>query len=601
MKSASATSNKFLLISFAFFCIALCLISFYHSLNKPFTLDEVDITNRANMVVSHGPKGPFLIFEGSPGEAMPHPPLYEYTIALIFRVFGETESNARAFGILCFAIVGFCLCKMLWFFLKDENSYIRNLMIGIGLCIFLSSPLIIQHALLVDADGAYTFLFISVFTYFFIRSEQPFSSKYVRSRFPLALILAVTYLSKEYTPFFLSFGILGYRLLNREWKKLVVDFVCIFILGLGIACGVWIIFSYLTGIDPLIFIKQQYAHRLSKMDQRQIVQQVFWKNATSNLTTVLRWPIYWGTTPFHLLTATVALSRLVSFIKKWRLELIDYCLLTACIIWVPYLLVKPSVDMMKYQHPVYALLILVVSVSLCRWLRPVASDFEELFRKNMWLIPSIIILIAAGTFYYFKMGDYLKLLFQPKDSYQWKNFVMEYYKPFFLIWALGLILQRKYFFPILALSTTLLIFPIQFALNLHQTAPYTTVESWLNYGESGLRETAEYLSTRVKPGMNTCMRKDLIYYLRVKYKVEPALNHDSVYIFDPQKMHKMFSEALQGRPFVYLVLDQASILSNSSPGPDGQKLLSLYKKDANFGTFVILKWNGDQKLRSFFQ
>src|SRR5207244_1277616 len=87
---------------FGALCLGAALFSFYSSIQKPFTLDETDIAIRARMIREAGPRGPEIFFGAGNGEAIPHPPMYDYILALLFRFFGEKETTGRGFGIVCF-------------------------------------------------------------------------------------------------------------------------------------------------------------------------------------------------------------------------------------------------------------------------------------------------------------------------------------------------------------------------------------------------------------------------------------------------------------------------------------------------------------------
>lgn len=595
---------KKLFAGFILLCVILSAWSFAHSLNKPFTLDETDITNRAGMVVAHGPKGPELVFGKNAGETMPHPPLYEYTIALLFRVFGETEIAARSFGVLCFALVGFFMAGIVAHLLRNEDSFIRQLGIWTGVGLYAVSPLLIQHSILIDADGAYTFLFLNLFVYLFLKLETGFSAAYIRSRFLLTAVLVVTYLSKEYTPFFLCAAMLAYRLLNRDWKKLLTEFALVFALGAGLAWCVWLIFTHFTGIDPWIFVRQQHAHRISKFEGEHLILRVLYRNLTVNLTYVLRWPVYWGSAPLHFLAAWAIGDRVVRFFKTRRLEGADYCFMTVLTIWIPYLLIKPSIDMMKYQHPVYPVMMAAALACLSKVSAPHAKELRDFFVKHAWVFAAGAAVMALLTLYYYRIGDYILILFDPRSSARWKFFLRSYYTPFLIapVLAVAVYMIKKKFFKLTLLFALLfLIFPVYFALDLRQTASYTTSESWLNYGEAGLRETTEYLSKRVTNDMNVFVRKDMEYYLRARYNIRPKKVYDPIYFFDEKRLHEVMVQSLRGQPFEYLIWDKASVMANPTPSDIGLKILSFYKKEAMFGSFFVLRWDGDQKLRALVQ
>ncbi|MEI8344951.1 MAG: glycosyltransferase family 39 protein, partial [Candidatus Omnitrophota bacterium] len=168
-------------------CLSVSVVSFSGSINKIFTLDETDIAARAHMIVKEGPLGPMRFFGG--GEAYPHPPLCEYAVALVFKCFGESERAARGLGAVCFVLVGLLTLLSARLLLKSAPPGLRLELLFAAGCLYLVNPLTIQHAMVVDADGFFTFLFVNLFVFVFLTFEDSKGRRYLLSRVLLAVIL----------------------------------------------------------------------------------------------------------------------------------------------------------------------------------------------------------------------------------------------------------------------------------------------------------------------------------------------------------------------------------------------------------------------------
>ncbi len=580
------TLNKYFLLAGLAAAMAMALYSFHYSLDKPFTLDETDIANRSHMITLAGPRGPEIAMGGDRGEAMPHPPLYEYLIAAVFKLFGETETSARAFGVLCFALIGCILHLTIRELLRGETEELKEFAGTFGLILFLVNPLLLQHTLLIDADTTCIAVLTALFGYVFVRYEREEGKVFYKSRALLAMIFAAAYLSKEITPTFISMGLIGYRLLNRQWKKMAIDFIGVVLLGLVLAWTVWGLYCVLTGTDILIFLKQQYVWRVKRLDN-----WAFYKKVFQTIVPISRWPLFWMTAPFFLALVFSLVWRLIRFVRARTLERADYLFLTATLIWIPYLLVKPSVDMMKYQHPIYPLFIAGVAYCFGQALKPFLRTLEE----KPWILTvfwAVSCALALGlTFYYLKLGDYILYLWENLNSWRWKAINVRYFIPIGVVLAVvtAVSLFKKRGFKVLFfIACFWLIVPISAALNIHQTAKYTTAESWLNYGEVGMRDALEYLSENIRPGTVNALRKDFYYYMRYRYEI-PGYKHFAVEdVFKLRGQENIAAFMKSGSAPEYILLDR-TFWVHPPPGDMEKVFMRYYRKEKEIGSFIIFK------------
>lgn len=564
-------------ILFVGFALATSSLTAYHALHKPFTLDETDIANRSHAIVALGPQGPMIVMGTERGEAMPHPPLCEYVIAGVFKVLGETEAAARGFGFLLFVLTGIILFGLIRELLKNEPEPVRNAAIFMALMLYAVNPLLIQHSMLIDADTICIGILTVLFAYVFVRYE---------SRWLLAVIFAAMCLSKELTPVFVVSGVVVYRALNRQWKQLLWDALFIILGGFLLAALIWVLYCLLTDTDVMIFLHQQYVWRVRKLDMWVLTQRVI-----RNLPTIIRWPVYWMSAPFFVLLIYSTIACVRRWFRERRLQSVDYLLVTATLVWVPYLLYKPSIDMMKYQYPIYPLYLAVFAYLSARALKPWVSAWP----KPEWRWTLLWVLAVACmlglTAHYYRLGDYILYLFESAHSPRWRALNYAYFMPLFL-GALVLILlalwRRAWLSGGLFILSFLLMMPIHMALNLRQTAAYTTVESWMNYGETGMPELLKYLQAAIGPNDRAVLRKDLYYYVRFRFNVPGYENVDQGDFFGltgPAAIREFMSAP---RVPKIIVLDRMFFLF--PPRGDMRHIFTqFYRQEAVFGNFVVFR------------
>ena len=580
-------SNRTAVAFFGLICVAVSAASFYFSIAKPFTLDEVEMAIRARMLVKAGPHGPEMFFGKGDGEAVPHPPLYDYSLAAVFRLLGESEPAGRSFGMICFVLVGLLMTLSLKYLLEEESVFLRHAAIFTALGLYAVNPLIIQHSMLIDADAAYSFLFLNLFMYFFIRFEKNRPGEWLRPRLALACFFAILCLSKEGTPFLAASGILVYRFLKGQWKQAAADLFLTVLLGAAIAWSVWLIFCHFTGVDTMIFIKQQYSFRYSKMAQR-LLSMDWVKMIRSGI----NGPVYWMSPAFFILLAACLFRRLRCLWGAAEIELSDVCLLVGLTVWLPYQLIRPSYDMMKYQHPVYPIFIIGIVCGVVALLRPAEVRLRQWFDGKNGALFGVIFLAALLCFYYYSLGDSVRWVSYQADRKLWTHFRNLYWLPIFGL--LGVVAavsigRKRFLTELFALSCMVLIFSANIALDLQQTAPYTTVESWLNYGQSGLRETADYLSSRISADTPCSLRKDIAYYLKLDHGIDLSNNRNPSYLLRDQPLHEALRDYQLGIQPVYVVLDPVVMASNARLQAMAQVVFQQHILEKKIGSFMIIR------------
>ncbi len=505
-------ANRLAAVLLAAGLVMTAVLAAIPALTKPFTLDETEISLRAHFILEKGPK---TFLDGS--HYIAHPPLYEYTMAGIFRLFGESEVPARAFGLLLFVLGGVFFKWIVEELLRSEDPLLRRVASYTGVLLYAVNPLLLQHSMELDADTTGTAFFTLMFAYFFVRMEMRDGVRQWPMRLGQAFALALVFLSKEITPFLIFGGIFAYRIAGWQWKKLLQDVVAVFIPATIAAWGVWWIYCVCTGTDVMVFLKYTLFKKTPRAVNAEFLGRVF-----ANMDRILRWPVYWMSVPFFVLMSVTALRRFVEFLQVRKTRPEDMLWMTAFAVWIPYLLVKGSIDMMKYQHPVYPLFIAAILCGCVAVFRSRAEDIAAALRDAWWIVPLLAAVTAAVLWYYFRVGDYLLLQWDQPYAPRYKIFLNAYYRPLaaaagaaVIFWVAG----RLKFLEALLAASLLFCFPVNAALNLNQTGEYTTAESWMNYGESGHLETVKYLAAIARPGTAVAMRNDLQYYLERREKI----------------------------------------------------------------------------------
>jgi len=298
---------------------------------------------------------------------------------------------------------------------------------------------------------------------------------------------------------------------------------------------------------------------------------------------IIKWPVYWISTPLFLLFLYACFDRLRLFIKNWSLTRDDFIPLIAFITFFPYQIGKPSLDIVKYQHPMIPLFILSVTFLIIRHVS-ILKLYEGLTQKTRNRTTYLLfLLLITFSVYYYKTGDYIMGLWS-KTSFK---FILSYYLPVFCVFlALCVLFRHIRKYKIILLSLLIFIYPINIGLNMNQTGEYTTSSTWLNYGERGFKDTVVYLSKKVVPGIPIFARKDVIYYLKEIYKIDIAFQPTTRYFLAPDK--KTIENVFKKTPVDYFIFERISSVVKADN--DIENILSEhFFVEKTIGDFVILK------------
>jgi len=548
----------FALIPFALFS----LVIFSFNLNKPFNLDEADPFALAAHSVLEDAK----IFSTNHYLGLCHPPLYIYTLAATFKIFGETTAIARGLGLFYYCLTFILLlliCKELF---PPKQFHFIALIAG---SLYLINPLLIQYSLLIDIDGGLLVLLMVLFCYFFIRFDKlPMSPGRILC---LGFLFGLTLLAKFVTSPLIIPAIFLYYILRRSPKQAFLYSLGILLIGTASFWSIWYLYCRIFD-TPLLYPINNNLSRLNQggflLTQQKIIQIKY----------SLLYSIWWVSPAFAGLMIMSTLSRVRIFIKRKLVESIDFFLILALLVWFFYFIFAPRQAMMKYQTILYPLFIIIIA----HFIYNVSIKDREMKRNER----TLIVTLGLGVFVYYLLYLPDMLLWLPTGEVV----VFGLYLAPFLIFPFIFYFfctKRNLFFS-LALSLFLLTIATELSQNIRQTADYTTTNSWFNYGETGEAQAIAYLNENLPPDGVAIVRKDIGYYL----KANPRGSSTRVWIYNDifrlsqAEARRKFAAVMQEYNVQYVQLDTSCSIK------DGYKIIKPYfTLDKQFGNFFVFKKN----------
>lgn len=545
-------------------CMLLFLVFNLFSIQKPFLLDDASFVNAADAINKNGVP---IFYEGEVEKekiGLWHPPLYIYLLAASFWVFGVSEVSARLIGIL-FSSGTIILIYLLSLEIFKDNQN-KHLIALAGAFVYSINPFVIQSAILIDIDTSILTFLTVLFIFVFIKTMQ---MRYIKRLLILGILFGVLIWAKFGSPIFIILSLAAFYIINKEYKKGILDTSIIVLFGAAFFLLSWSIYTNLTQLPFLLpFQHNMTTGSFSERGVR-LLLKVMW--GVKNIS-------FWTTPPFILLVFVIFLERIRNFIKTKKLIYMDILLLCGMVIFIAYSIIRTNAyGFPKYYAPSIPVFSILIGEFIAR------SEPFEIFKHRY--IPLIIGFLVISIYFIFVVGD--PMLFPYKQEYEiliYKNafthfITLSIYKT--IIYLLPVLL----FFIILNIRTSatrskMIAVSLIFAListsiyvdGIQSQAKYSTT---YNYGETGLREAAFYVKERTNSNDTIIGETDIGYYSERPYYRAFFLSSS------PNQMQ----EVINSNNLPYLVFRSNDIWKNEVK----DVIASKYSLEDKIGSFVIYK------------
>lgn len=569
-------SSKYVLLTLVFLFV-FTGIFFYFSINKPLNTDEA-----LYVLAAHEVNKDYRAFSKNPEPGLWHPPLYVYTLSVVFKIFGEAAASARMLGILFYLTT-------LWFLIlicRELSPPGRPFFITsfIAAALYLTNPLLIQYSMNVDIDGGMLTSSICAFSYLFIRSNRNFQK--LRNFFLLGLLFGGILLIKFTTPLLIPIAIFLFYIFRKFYKKAFLGTFFIVLAGLIFAWSVWYI--YCKSLNIQLFFPFQYT--LPKMHIGSFKLTDF---KTMAIKSALLYTIFWVSPAFIFLLVVSIFNRLRLFLRQKRISRIDFLAITGCLIWfLDTVYISTYVGSMKYQVPMYPLFIIVIANFI----------YESLFKDTAINSRALLMSIALGAVsyccYLFLFPDMLLLVTRRplvlsdllKNQYYPRALFMLLYLVPFLIFPFIFVHFKKTFSKGLIFAALLLTFTMQLSHNTKQTANYTTANSWyMIYGETGEADAITYLNKKLPLNGAAMARRDIVYYLTKgsQYEHRKCVVGELIFTEKVEEAKLKFNRLMEQYNFKYVQVDNCLYYGSDFLERVGKIIGPNFVFDKKFGDFVI--------------
>jgi hypothetical protein len=456
--------------------------------------------------------------------ALWHPPLYVFTLGFAFRQWGETEQVARLVGVVLNAFVALLVFAtatgVLW-----RRTLAAPIYGAVGLALYVTSPFVVQSALLLDIDG--TVLVASVawlaFVYvLLLRSTRPLSHPVTWLLLGLAAVsLGLSLWAKMTTALALVAAATLYRLVaTRPWRpwRALVELPVVAGLGAGLFVATWWAACAVKGM-PFALPFQILSTEL--LDAAHSTGG--WREDPRQLVDMLSYVALWISPYLILLFVWAGLARLSDLLlspiarlrarlakrpwtgEPWGAWPVDFVLLCGAAIGTAYI-IKLAASFPKYHismMPFWA-----VGVAYLLW--------RNVPRLTWWepLVYGVVLAGMSGYFVTFVGDQYV--LFR---GYEFVFPLLVWPAALgFAFFVLGATLGKHHLPRQLAILGVLLTFAWSWGVGLAQSrAEYSTA---YNYGVTGQRDTAAYLNTILRPDEPYVASRDVAYYTEQQLYVD---------------------------------------------------------------------------------
>ncbi|HLH21558.1 MAG TPA: glycosyltransferase family 39 protein [Chloroflexota bacterium] len=294
-----------------------------------------------------------------------HPPLYLYTLGLAFWLFGASETVARGTGVALMTLTALLVYGLGRLTIpRPARNWGALLAVGI----LLVSPLAIQSALVLDIDGTVLTLLLTAWSLLYLRWEDAPRRWQPLVVVALAVAFAVTLWAKLTTPFFLLGVLLVYQVGRGRPLRGIAH-----LLGIGVVGGVLFLLTWGLACDRLgMPFDMPFGVTWAELHDAVGSDGDLSERFAAQALPILAW-----VSPYlAALFAAATMSRVAAFVRRRRLEPVDFLLGAGLVIGAVYF-VKLAAGFPKYHVamlPFWAVVCAYwLSVGWVRLRRPVAA------------------------------------------------------------------------------------------------------------------------------------------------------------------------------------------------------------------------------------
>ena len=496
-------------------------------LHKPFVYDEAAFAFAGHAVAETGvPLSNVGHMQTEvPGDfskrfnwALWHPPLYVFTLGWAFSRWGETEQTARLVGVACNAIAALFAFGVGTLALRGRTRA-APLYAAAGTAMYLTSPFVIQSALLLDIDG--TVLVASISLLAFCYTLLLGSRAGLRSPWYWLLLgmtagaFGLSLWAKMTTAFALPAAAAIYRLLaKRPWRpwRLLIELPVVIVVGGALFLGTWWLACQAKGMPfllPFIVLDHELRDAAGSTSS--------WRENPRVLLELVSYVALWVSPYLIFLFVWSGLARVYDLLvgpvvsgarrvarraverEGWGMRPMDLALMAGAGIGAAYL-IKLAASFPKYHISMMPFWAVGIAYLLSRYVK----------RFSWWEPPAYAVVVAGMAGYFVSFVGDKYVLFKGFD------FVLP-----MLVWpaALGLAflvlsgaLGQHHLPRQLTILGLLLTLSWSWGVNLAQSlANYSTA---YNYATAGQTEAAAHLDRILRPDQPFIATRDVAYYTK---------------------------------------------------------------------------------------
>lgn len=438
------------------------------------------------------------------------PHLYAHTVALMFRLFGESEAVARlpgvASGVVAIVMV-FLITKSL---LRGRGIDGIRLAALVSL-LYATTPMLIQGSAIVDIDNTILVpALLGLYWSFFQYIQEPSRTWAV----VIALAMAVSLWSRVTTPFIAGVLLVGYLVASNAGLRIKAVAVSAVLSGAFLFLITWYLYSALLDVPflgPFAYAGDAFLQRI-RPSRGLNLGQVF-QNA-------VYLGLWVGVFPLVLVGLAVK-ERGVAILKRAGLQPSDLSLASGVVLVVGYAVVGGATfGFPKYHGPAIPLLYCAVGVILSSKIRLGARDLINIGAVAVVLSSAVIQLAVMGDMLYaLRYGLREAVAFAlPTFPAVLKGIGLRVVLAGIAYSLISVVVLRGA--PQMGLAGLLLLLSLGTNTGLAMVQAAGSYQTGYNYGLQGTLETAHYIRKRIPQGSQVIAPSEVVHYLAM-----PSVRH----------------------------------------------------------------------------